>query len=305
MKFIKVINTFVVLALANVVRSQNKCSSKITDKGYKCCSSDCVITYTDEDGHWGFENDQWCGCEKSDNHINLSQCSSNITKKGYPCCPRDCKVVLTDDDGTWGLNNNNEWCGCNPENKKPTLQDMIDEYNNRAEEVLKDDKEIEKKWLIDKEKIPYDFSAVVGVKARIKQTYICFDPEIRVREYTTDKVGSKKSHEMTIKTNLTEDGLTRDETNIKINQEQYDNMMKKQEGNTIYKTRYQFLADGEILAIDIFEEDLEGLAYLEIEFATKEESDAFKTPDWVIKDVTNDIRYKNGYLSRYGIPDPQ
>ena len=44
---------------------------------------------------------------------------------------------------------------------------------------------------------------------------------------------------------------------------------------------------------------------MEIEFENKELADKFKTPDWVIKDVTADIRYKNGYLARYGIPEEE
>ncbi len=39
-----------------------------------------------------------------------------------------------------------------------------------------------------------------------------------------------------------------------------------------------------------------------IEFSNKEEANNFKEPSWVIKDVTDDIRYKNGHLARYGIP---
>ena len=48
---------------------------------------------------------------------------------------------------------------------------------------------------------------------------------------------------------------------------------------------------------------MEGLAYLEIEFENQEEALNFETPDWVIKDVTDDVNYKNGYLARYGIPN--
>ena len=38
-------------------------------------------------------------------------------------------------------------------------------------------------------------------------------------------------------------------------------------------------------------------------FENEEEANAFKIPSWVIKDVTSDLNYKNGYLARYGIPD--
>lgn len=58
-----------------------------------------------------------------------------------------------------------------------------------------------------------------------------------------------------------------------------------------------------MLAIDIFSGELEGLAYLEIEFESEEEANNFKSYDWVIKDVTDDENYKNGHLARYGIPN--
>ena len=101
---------------------------------------------------------------------------------------------------------------------------------------------------------------------------------------------------------MSEDGLVRDETNIDITKEQYDNLIKKQEGKTIHKTRYQFLDNGELIAIDIFHDELDGLAYMEIEFKNEEESNKFENPKWVIRDVTGDINYKNGHLARFGIP---
>ena len=171
-------------------------------------------------------------------------------------------------------------------------------YDKRLKEIMNDDKEIERKWLINKDKIPYNLNGSDVRVFDIKQTYLCFDPEIRVREYNNGQ-----AYEFTIKTNMTKDGMVRDETNIDINKEQYDNLIIKQEGNTIHKTRYQFYADGQLIAIDIFHGDLDGLAYMEIEFKTEEESREYKEPKWVIKDVTSDINYKNGHLARYGIPE--
>ncbi len=170
-------------------------------------------------------------------------------------------------------------------------------YYKRLEEIMNDDKEIERKWLIKKEDIPYNLKDSNVKVFDIKQTYLCFDPEMRVRDYNNGE-----SYEYTIKTNMTKDGLIRDEVNIDINKEQYDNLIIKQEGNTIHKTRYQFYDNKQLIAIDIFHDDLDGLAYMEIEFSTKKESDNYKDPKWVIKDVTDDINYKNGHLARYGIP---
>lgn len=169
-------------------------------------------------------------------------------------------------------------------------------YVNKINSIMADTVEIEKKWLIDKDKIPYDLSNSEIIE--IEQTYICFSPEIRVR-----KINNGKEYTFAVKTNITSDGMIRDEIEDFITQEEYNNLMKKQEGNTIYKTRYQFLDGDYLLAVDIFSGELEGLAYLEIEFENQEEADNFQTPNWVIKDVTSDLNYKNGHLARYGIPD--
>jgi len=284
MKNLNFISTIVILAFTHAVSAQNTCSSKITDLGYKCCSSDCVTSYIDEDGRWAFENGQWCGCGDDNN----SKCSTKIIELGYSCCPSNCKVIYTDDDGTWGVNNN-EWCGCHPTD----TSDSDDEDGTG--------KEIERKWLIDLNKIPFSLDDDGVDVFEVEQDYICFDPEIRVRKYTygTDYTG----YQMTIKTNLTEDGLIRDETNIDINEEQYNNLYKKKEGNTINKTRYQMEYKGKVLAIDVFKGDLKGLVYMEIEFPNKKEAEAYSIPNWVITEVTRDIRYKNGHLARYGIPE--
>lgn len=172
-----------------------------------------------------------------------------------------------------------------------------EKYAKEINEVLADDKEIERKWLVDKDEIPYDLNKAMDIYD-IQQTYICFDPEMRVRNYNNGQ-----SYELTIKTNLTEDGLIRDEINMDITQEQYENLIEKKECFTIHKTRYNIYDNGQVMAIDIFHDELDGLAYMEIEFKSKEDSDNYETPSWVIKDVTSDARYKNGHLVRFGIPE--
>ena len=169
-------------------------------------------------------------------------------------------------------------------------------YINKINSIMADTLEIEKKWIIDKKNIPYDLSNAEIIE--IEQTYISFSPEIRVR-----KINGGKEYTFAVKTNITSDGMTRDELEDYITEEEYNNLIKKREGNTIHKTRYQFLDGDYLLAIDIFSGELEGLAYLEIEFENQDEVDKFETPSWVIKDVTSDLNYKNGYLAIYGIPD--
>ncbi|KAG4100283.1 concanavalin A-like lectin/glucanase [Neocallimastix lanati (nom. inval.)] len=75
------------------------CSSKILAQGYKCCSSNCSVVYTDADGTWGVENNQWCGCGNK-------VC---VGAQGYPCCKKETTVYYTDSDGKWSVENN-DWC---------------------------------------------------------------------------------------------------------------------------------------------------------------------------------------------------
>lgn len=167
-------------------------------------------------------------------------------------------------------------------------------YNE--DNILEYDAEIEKKWLIRTEDIPYDLSQ--AEKYEIVQTYLNFSPEVRVRNINDSE------YVLTIKCDTALKGFVREEHEWLISKEEYDNLLTKKEGNTINKTRYRFKDEKGIeMEIDIFSGDLEGLAYLEIEFVDIESAENYKTPDWIIKDVTTDLNYKNGYLARYGIPD--
>ncbi|OUM56600.1 family 11 glycoside hydrolase, partial [Piromyces sp. E2] len=79
----------------------NTCSAKIQSMGYKCCSDkNCVVYYTDNDGTWGVENNEWCGCD------NVQTC---VGAQGYPCCQYSTEVFYTDNDGNWSVENN-DWC---------------------------------------------------------------------------------------------------------------------------------------------------------------------------------------------------
>ncbi len=171
---------------------------------------------------------------------------------------------------------------------------IILKYNEN--DILKYDSEIEKKWLIRQEDIPYDLSQ--AEKYEIVQTYLNFSPEIRVRNINNNE------YILTIKCDTALKGFVREEHEWLISKEEYDNLLTKKEGNTINKTRYRFKDEKGIeMEIDIFSGDLKGLAYLEIEFVDTESANKYLTPNWVVRDVTTDLSYKNGYLARYGIPN--
>ena len=156
-------------------------------------------------------------------------------------------------------------------------------------------KEIERKWLVDKSKIPFDLSK--ARKLNLKQAYISYSPTIRIRS-TNDE-----SFVLCVKTKPEKGSLARAEFEVNISCEQYENLLKKIEGNIISKTRYCIEDNGYTMEFDIFDGDLRGLCYMEIEFESEEEAINFPDPEWVIKDVSFDHRYKNTALSKNGKPE--
>lgn len=160
-----------------------------------------------------------------------------------------------------------------------------------------DTKEIERKWLISSvDDIPYDLST--AEKFDIYQSYISYSPEMRLRN-----VNNGEFYIFTIKSNMSVDGLVRDEIEYYITKEEYDHLLTKKEGLTIHKIRHSIPdGKGNKLQFDVFLDDLDGLVYLEMEFDSEEEAKAFEQFKWIKKDVTSDKRYKNQSLSQFGIP---
>jgi CYTH domain-containing protein len=155
--------------------------------------------------------------------------------------------------------------------------------------------EIERKFLLDVNKIPYDLKTLD--KYELTQAYISFSPEIRIRN------ADDWMYFLTVKAYVDQSGMVREEREFWITEQEYNTLMKKIEGNIIYKTRYQGLDEnGVMFAIDIFKGDLAGLAYYEVEFPSVEEANKYTPPDWVGLDVTNDKRYKHGSLAQFGRP---
>jgi len=134
MKFNKINNSLLLFissfVITNVV-ADNSCSKEIQEIGYKCCSDDCKVVYSDIDGDWGFEDGHWCGCGNVENPTtttvleieptptNVNNCDPN-NELGWSCCSDDCTVVVTAEGVNWGIENN-KLCICNIENSKTSV----------------------------------------------------------------------------------------------------------------------------------------------------------------------------------------
>lgn len=155
--------------------------------------------------------------------------------------------------------------------------------------------EIERKWLISAADIPHRPEELSHKE--IEQAYISFSPVIRIRSIDDEEFV------LTVKSKAMSE-FSREEFEMPISRGDYNELMKKAEGNIIRKTRYFFRRSDNLLEeIDIFKGMFEGLAYLEIEFETEEDAVNFQSPEWVIRDVTAEKGFTNGALARYGMPE--
>ena len=148
--------------------------------------------------------------------------------------------------------------------------------------------EIERKFLVAE--MPEDLS--VYPRHIIEQAYLTTEPVIRMRReddtyYMTYKGKGRIVHE---------------EYNLPLTKAAYETLKEKADGNVISKTRYLIPCGDYTAELDIFDAPFAPLTLTEVEFPTKEEADDFYVPEWFGKEVTEDERYYNSYLSRQTFP---
>jgi len=148
--------------------------------------------------------------------------------------------------------------------------------------------EIEKTFLV--KKIPKNISSYKSEK--IKQGYISPSPSpLRIRQKgnkfeLTKKIPLKKG-----------DFSSVNEINIPLTEYEFNKLwplVKK----SLEKTRYVIPLGNELIAeLDIFENKLEGLSFVEVEFISQEQMDSFEAPEWFGEDITQEDFSANVFLA--------
>lgn len=148
--------------------------------------------------------------------------------------------------------------------------------------------EIERKYLVGRLPEGYDRNPHV----EIEQGYICQSPTLRIR-----KAGD--SYILTVKEHRPFKGvIVNREEEFALSESSYRSLKEKCEGRFVAKTRYRIPLDGGLVAeLDLFHGCHEGLQLVEVEFPSVEASLAFQEPDWFGRNVSDDPRYRNSYLS--------
>jgi adenylate cyclase len=147
--------------------------------------------------------------------------------------------------------------------------------------------EIERKFLV--KSLPENLSQYKSYK--IKQGYLANDKnlcQVRVRS-------KNDQYSLTFKKGR---GLVRDETEVKISDEQFQQIWLMTTGRQLTKTRYEIPFEKYTVELDIFDDPNQGVVFAEVEFASISEAEAFVPPIWFGLDITGDGEYSNFKLSR-------
>ena len=126
----------------------------------------------------------------------------------------------------------------------------------------------------------------------IKQGYISPSPSpLRIRQK-----GDK--FELTKKIPLKPgDFSSADEINIYLTKYEFNKLWPLVE-KSLEKTRYIIPLENNLVAeLDVFEKELEGLSFVEVEFTSQEQMDSFVPPDWFGKDITQEDFSANVFLA--------
>ena len=187
--------------------------------------------------------------------------------------------------------------------------------------------EIERKWRV--RRLPEDYHRYPS--KLLEQAYLCQNPTLRIRKESSifgreeegsisgEKEGSSIS-DKNEKTGLSDknekDGisegkkqeeyifcykgrgrLSREEYNLPLTKEAYETLVRKTEGRVIRKRRYAIPYGSYTVELDIFQGELEGLCYAEVEFPSEEEALSFQPLDWFSEELTGEKGYSNAELS--------
>jgi adenylate cyclase len=148
--------------------------------------------------------------------------------------------------------------------------------------------EIERKFRVAR--LPTD----LGEGISLRQAYVAVegDVEVRVRSDGTH-------HALTVKGGA---GLERDEVEAAIDATAFADLWRVAGTRHLEKTRHRVDLDGLTAELDLYAGALAGLAVVEVEFASRQEAEAFDPPDWFGAELTGEAAWSNAALARNGAP---
>jgi len=143
--------------------------------------------------------------------------------------------------------------------------------------------EIERKFLVNPKKWqPNDEGT------QLKQAYLSLAPNPTVRV----RIAGDKAF-LTIKGRS--ENISRPEFEYEIPVAEASGMLKLAISEPVEKIRYEVMHEGCLWEVDVFSGKNDGLILAEIELESEDQK--FTVPDWILKEVSDDSRYYNSFLS--------
>jgi len=145
--------------------------------------------------------------------------------------------------------------------------------------------EVERKFLI--RRLPLAISELQGKV--IEQGYVALEPgghEVRLRN-------SNGQFTLTVKSS---GDMVRQEYEIGLTQEQFEQLWPATEGRQIQKDRYVLSRDGYVIEVDVYHKPLNGLMVAEVEFASTNLANDYVKEPWMGEEVTHLSFLKNRRL---------
>ena len=149
--------------------------------------------------------------------------------------------------------------------------------------------EVERKFLVT---APPDLGAVPADEIEQGSLAIGAEGAVRVR----------RMGERLLLTAKRGSGLSRQEAEIDLDRQSFDELWSLTEGRRLKKRRHVLPLGGLKIELDVYGGDLEGLMVAEIEFPSEDEARTFDPPGWLGEEVTGDHRYLNETLATAGAP---
>lgn len=150
--------------------------------------------------------------------------------------------------------------------------------------------EIERKFLVDV--LPEGLGG--AAMAHLRQGYLAVSAlgDVRVRDTDGKYTLAAKSGA----------GLAREEREIAIDRELFEELWPVTEDRRLEKLRYTIPAGDLRYEIDVYSGSLDGLLVAEVEFESVEAAHAFEPPEWFGTEVTGNAAYRNASLAARGLP---
>jgi adenylate cyclase len=152
--------------------------------------------------------------------------------------------------------------------------------------------EIERKFLV--EHLPPELE--IDSEDEIAQGYLSTgEDQVRLRR-RGDRylITAKRGH-----------GLIRDEVEVPLERDSFEELWPMTEGRRLEKTRRTTQVDEHTAEIDVYKGPLDGLMTVEVEFEDAGAAEAFSPPAWFSRELTSDPRYSNTRLAMTGLPEPE